>query len=350
MVIARRAAATGTGVRHAHWARLAVAFGIGVVVPIACTDEWIQTATTAAGGATSSTSQSSSATATGSTASGKGGAAVGTTSAVDDGSSTGMTGSAVSTGTMTCLPSDSTCHPTLTCHGQVYQCGDTKDNDFNGLIDMDDPTCTGPCDNNEGGLYPNQPGQAGPPCKVDCFFGPHTGNDGCYWDHRCDSLEGFPSYYPESNHGALCAYAGPTAIVGPMNKTCADLKQIQSPQCLSTCLPLTPNGCDCFGCCELPAGTNHFVWLGSTNPQGQHCMMDTPTLLDPTLCQPCTPVMSCFKPCTKCEKCLGKAIPDPGCTVGEQCPAGVQPCGLPGQASCPTTQFCNTGCCYPLPG
>jgi hypothetical protein len=33
-----------------------------------------------------------------------------------------------------------------------------------------------------------------------------------------------------------------------------------------------------------------------------------------------------------------------------QCPTGVQPCGVPGQAVCPANSYCITGCCQSIPG
>ncbi len=317
--------------RRHSLAGFALAVVVGLAVPFACNDEVINTAVTG----TSSSSGS------GTGAAGVGGETGATTSSTL--ATTGFSSSA----TAMCAPGDPACHPILTCHGHVYQCGDGTDNDGDGLIDMDDPSCTGPCDNDEAGFFPNVPGQQAPACKVDCFFGPHVGNDGCYWSHECDPLELAPSYYPESNSGAQCAYAGANTTLNPPGKTCAELEETQSAQCLATCGPLTPNGCDCFGCCELPAGTSHYVWLGSTNPAAAHCTSDK--LLDPTFCQPCTPVAGCLKKCDKCDICIGKPVPDEGCTSNEQCPTGVQPCGLPGLSVCAAGTFCNTGCCYALP-
>ena len=44
------------------------------------------------------------------------------------------------------------------CAGIVYQCGDSIDNDADGLLDADDPECLGPCDNSEDSYSPNLPG------------------------------------------------------------------------------------------------------------------------------------------------------------------------------------------------
>src|SRR5688500_14995939 len=55
------------------------------------------------------------------------------------------------------------------CQGHVYQCGNLADDDMDGLIDYQDPDCLGACDDTEESLYGGIPGQAGPPCAVDCY-------------------------------------------------------------------------------------------------------------------------------------------------------------------------------------
>jgi hypothetical protein len=240
------------------------------------------------------------------------------------------------------------CPAFVACQGHIYQCGDGIDNDGDGHIDADDPECLGPCDNTEENFYGGVPGQDGSPCRTDCYFdqdiGP--GNDDCYWSHKCDPHEVAPSYYPESDHGGACAY-NPNASTPGTNKTCAELSQTQSNVCLSYCMPLTPNGCDCFGCCELPAGSGKYAWLGSENNFGGSC--NEATVDDPTKCQPCEPVPSCMNPCDACELCIDKAAVGPGCSPQDQCAAGIQPCGLPGQTCCPAGSYCITGCCQPTP-
>jgi hypothetical protein len=154
----------------------------------------------------------------------------------------------------------------------------------------------------------------------------------------------------------------------------------QTQACMDYCGPLTPNGCDCFGCCELPAGSGDFVWLGSEDGNGNgSCTIAD--INDPTKCEPCLPVQACLNNCEYCEVCIGKpTIPEeclPGGTGGAtsvgaggtgagsgvggtsvggaggtpsmQCPTGVQPCGQPGELPCSTQFYCITGCCQPLP-
>ena len=255
-------------------------------------------------------------------------------------------------------------HPSA-CQGHIYQCGDAVDNDGDGLTDWEDPDCLGPCDNTEDSYYGGIPGQAGPACQVDCYFDQDSGsgNDQCYWDHRCDPLSVAPNYYPEPWNGSACEYAGPDEIINPIHQTCDTLlnENGQLQACLDYCLPLTPNGCDCFGCCELPAGGGSYVWLGSEGMTGDpitHC--DLANVSNPELCHPCTPVTDCMNGCGHCEICIGKPTLPPDCfpdagtggaggSPGSQCDPGIQPCGMPGQEPCATDFYCITGCCQEIP-
>jgi hypothetical protein len=273
------------------------------------------------------------------------------------------------------------------CQGKYYACGDGEDNDGDGLIDMDDPDCLGPCHNLEDSFYGNIPGQAGPKCKLDCYFDSNSGpgNDDCFWNHECDPLSTAPDYPPEGDKA--CSFKGNDYMtsfqIDGAKSSCTDLKTKQSQVCTDYCGPLTPNGCDCFGCCELPARSGNFVWLGSEDPpfsKTPSCSLKT--IDDPSKCRPCTPVPACMNPCDKlCELCLGETDLPPECyqtgtggspgtggTAGTGgtggtpggggtgggcptpfCPTGVQPCGFDCLPKCPTNHFCNTGCCVPIP-
>ncbi len=227
-----------------------------------------------------------------------------------------------------------------TCQGKVYACGNCLDDDGDCRVDSDDPDCLGPCDNTEDSYYGGIPGQNNSPCKSDCYFDQDTGagNDDCYWSHKCDPLEVPPNYPPE---GDKCAY-DPNANIAGYSGTCATAETTQSAQCLSYCGPLTPNGCDCFGCCAIP-GAPTTVWLGSENPPGTgSCNVNT--VADPTMCKPCTQVPACLNPCGHCEICVGKPTLPSDCLT-QICPTGAEPCGLPGQAPCAAGKSCITGCC-----
>ncbi len=250
-----------------------------------------------------------------------------------------------------------TCYITQ-CVGKVLACGNCSDDDSDGLIDWRDQECLGPCDNTEGpALNAGVGGETGGKCKSDCYFdfGNGSGNDDCYWDHQCDPLAVAPAYPPE---GPVCPYT--PALVGGR-----DCPATQSSMCLNYCPTVTPNGCDCFGCCTFPSlaaggadGGAGYVWLGALNSAGEGTCTFA-KITDPTACPPCTPVRSCQNSCGKCEVCVGKPQPDPSCfttdggttpDAGEsQCPSGAQPCGLAGQALCAQDFYCVTGCCVFVP-
>ncbi len=227
-----------------------------------------------------------------------------------------------------------TCTPVL-CAGKSLECNDCIDNDGDGESDSRDPECLGPCDNTEGpGLESGVGGTSANSCGVDCYFdfGNGPGNDNCMWDHRCDPLQ------PEL---PTCGYDA--SMVG--TKSCPPT-QVQL--CAQVCMPFTPNGCDCFGCCTLqnagPGGVGpRDVWIGAMASNQSTCTLADRA--DGTKCPSCTKVDNCSNPCNACEVCVGSPPPGPNCTGGMQCAAGYQACGLPGQADCASGSYCVTGCC-----
>jgi hypothetical protein len=118
----------------------------------------------------------------------------------------------------------------------------------------------------------------------------------------------------------------------------------QSEECLDVCLPLTPNGCDCFGCCAFGDKT---VYLGSELDGEGSCTRED--IDDPTRCKPCTQVEACLNPCEECEICVDKAPPPEHCGSDGQltpsCPTDSQACGVEGLTQCPIDHYCITGCC-----
>jgi hypothetical protein len=239
-----------------------------------------------------------------------------------------------------------TCYQGI-CAGHLLECGDCEDNDDDGLVDSHDPECLGPCDNTEGpGLFSDVGGATGTSCGVDCYFdfGNGPGNDDCVWDHRCDTLQ------PELPTCPL-----DEDLIG--GKQCPD---VQSEMCGDFCKPYTPNGCDCFGCCTFPElatagpdGGPGFVWIGELDEDNvSTCTFAD--IMDNEKCPPCTPIDNCYNSCETCEVCLGKPLPPAECfadagTPTTQCSAGIQPCGLEGQAPCAATDYCISGCCVAQP-
>jgi hypothetical protein len=197
----------------------------------------------------------------------------------------------------------------------VCECSDGVNNDSDTFIDSADPECTGPFDNDEGSFATGIPGDNSDPYAQDCFFDGDSGggNDGCRWDIRCE----------EPPNGQHC---NNTQLAG-----------------CDKCRPLVPNGCDCFGCCDVFVdGVSHTVRIIDT------CTADE--IDNETLCPPCTKVEACVNPCDPCEVCIGRPDPDPSCmppdggTGNGQCPAGITPC-TPPDNTCPAEFRCVTGCC-----
>lgn len=208
------------------------------------------------------------------------------------------------------------------CGNMTYQCGDTIDNDMDGAIDGGDKECTSPCDDSEGSLQTDLPGQ-NLDCKNDCYWDDDSGvgNDKCEYDLQCD---------PENPGGMIgCEF------------------QMECPpdvndQCLTVCSDLTPNGCDCFGCCHVatPNG-NVDIFLGS-NPE---C-----SLANIEACGKCTFQAECNNTCDECELCFGEEELPEGCDPEESCQDDDIPCtvDMMGVDSCPDGLYCQTGCCQPI--
>jgi hypothetical protein len=272
---------------------------------------------TSAGGGSSDSS--------GTIAGGTGGAG-GTSGA---GSPTGSSSSGFSTGAgADCIPGGT-------------QCTDCVDNDGDNQFDAWDTECVGPLDNDEGSFATGIPGDNSDPCKQDCFFDGNSGsgNDGCLWDLSCDPL----------NPGAPdCSYdPSQTNCPGP-----------PSDKCLDFCGGLTPNGCDCFGCCEITLANMTKVTIllgaGCSEEQAQN----------PEVCKACTQRTECLNTCETCEFCLGKPELPPECTPGSSSSGsgsgsssgsgGGNGCDPTEQACdpntpCPLNYYCLTGCCIKPP-
>src|SRR4051812_32372149 len=155
------------------------------------------------------------------------------------------------------------------------QCSDGIDNDHDGRTDYDDPECVGPLDNDESSFATGIPGDNVDPCKQDCFFDGNSGmgDDHCDWDLKCDP-------------------ANPGQALGcPYDSNANNCPGPQSQKCVDSCRKLTPNGCDCFGCCAIPN-------------VGSLLLMPTCTAAkfnDPVACPRCTQSTSCTNTCKRCE-------------------------------------------------
>ena len=212
------------------------------------------------------------------------------------------------------------CVAEIKCSGKLYKCGNGIDDDNDGKIDLKDPECTSPCDDDEKSFQTVLPGQ-NLDCKSDCYWDANSGggDDKCEWNLKCD---------PQNpGEDIACVY-------DKNQKMCM---MTQPDPCLNFCVPLIPNGCDCFGCCQI---AGKFFYLNS-NPQ---CSLD-----NLAACNTCTFNNQCANTCKpeECELCFGQDINDlpPECNDMPQCDNGL-PCL--DETDCPNQNFCQTGCCIDI--
>ncbi len=211
------------------------------------------------------------------------------------------------------------------------QCNNCIDDDNDTFIDGNDVECTGANDNDESSFATGIPGDNIDATFQDCFFDGNSGsgNDGCNIHVCC--LLGAPDR-------ASCP-------IHPQQYDPAACSQPQSQACIANCFPLTPPGCDCFGCCTICDPVTNACFDIVTNPvTAPHC--DADHIADPNACPRCVKQVSCNNPCggNTCILCPGQTPDDlpAGCT-GQSCPTGSSVCGP--NAACPDGQFCITGCC-----
>jgi hypothetical protein len=116
---------------------------------------------------------------------------------------------------------------------------------------------------------------------------------------------------------------------------------------VSACASRTPNGCDCFGCCQITRNDGSHVEVVLEDG----CSLDK--VDDPKACPLCIRNTTCINPCGRCELCPGKSASDlpadcqatqPGepawtCENGKRCSA---------TADCGSDWYCQQGCCMPV--
>jgi hypothetical protein len=192
----------------------------------------------------------------------------------------------------------------------ITACANGLDDDADGLTDGFDPECTGAADNDEGSFATGIPGDNRDNTWQDCFFDGNSGagDDDCRYHIEC--------------------LTKPTTTTQSCTLTTA---------CLDFCAPLTPNGCDCFGCCsvQLNDGTTVNVLTDAT------CSLD-----NISSCRTCSPSTACGNTCGTCELCAGKTVEDLPTSCGTySCEGGAQVCGSEGMATCPGGFYCMMGCC-----
>lgn len=216
-------------------------------------------------------------------------------------------------------------------------CANGVDDDDDGLIDGFDPECTGPFDNDESTFATGIPGDNRDPKWQDCFFDGNSGagDDDCRYHTDC--------------------------LTGDKEPSDPDCKLTDA--CIKFCAPLTPNGCDCFGCCTVTLGNGETMDILT----GTECSLDKAE--DASACPVCVKSETCGNTCGRCELCPGKTIEDlpedcspttgtggagsggapsdPG-DPGYSCDGGEQVCG-PDLPPCMLGGYCSLGCCLLAP-
>jgi hypothetical protein len=200
-------------------------------------------------------------------------------------------------------------------------CSNGKDDDGDGEIDGFDAECTGPYDQDEATFSTGEVKEGNPRCN-DCFFdgNPSSNDDGCRVAVSCAS------------NGTASSGKGACDSCEP------------SLECVNNCLPRTPNGCDCFGCCEVQLGTGTLrVLLADTCSLGD--------LADPTKCPTCILSSRCENPCGRCELCPGKTPADlpSDCRTPDGLGYACDDADVCGPSRpCSGLSYCSQGCCVPI--
>lgn len=194
-------------------------------------------------------------------------------------------------------PSAPDAGPSAGCLPGGLACNNCVDDDGDGDIDGADAECTGATDDDEsrfGG------GGGGPKAhKQDCLWDgdARNNNDGCDL-HICCVIDGdCPSgLKPQQYDPGQCT---PTST------------------CVDNCVPLTPPGCDCFGCCRLCNDEGCFdvmVWTEGYDD----CTAEVAD--DDERCLPCTQSPTCQTPLRPDDRTPCQAQTD--CTSGQYCSRG----------------------------
>lgn len=202
------------------------------------------------------------------------------------------------------------------CGDHRCACSNGMDDEGDRAVDGFDPECTGSFDDDEASFATGVHGESKEPRCRDCFFDANSGSgdDGCRVAPSC-TVDGTPS-----DGTGNCA-------------TCA-----ATTECSDACLPRTPNGCDCFGCCEVwSAGAQVAIRLSDS--------CSVADLADTTKCPRCIVDTTCKNECGRCELCPGRTEADLPADCGTYSCDGAERCGptLP----CSNQGYCQLGCCIP---
>jgi hypothetical protein len=201
------------------------------------------------------------------------------------------------------------------CGNAACMCSNGIDDDGDGLSDGFDPECSAPFDDREDSFATGVHGEGQDSKCQDCFFDDDSGG--------------------ECKRARSCALDGTTASGTGACRSCT-----VEASCSDSCLPRVPNGCDCYGCCEVwrDGARLDYVLLSET------CSLAT--LDSPTSCVRCMPATDCANPCGTCELCTGRSLRDLPASCGNTATCeGATACAS--EADCPSLHYCLQGCCVP---
>jgi hypothetical protein len=233
--------------------------------------------------------------------------------------------------------------------GGTVECSDCVDNDTDGKIDGFDPECSGPADDREDSFSTGIPGDNIDATMQDCFFDGNSGagDDGCN-QHVCCLLQ--------AADVATCMMLAPGSLYNQYDKTKCYQPFGNTPvptKCTMNCGPLTPPGCDCFGCCTVcnASGCEDIILNPAVSPNCDSTNITDvgPDGVEGTADDPCR---RCVKGTCGSEECGGQTCilcpgqdPStlPSSCSGATCPTGITACAADG--SCPEGTYCSTGCC-----
>jgi hypothetical protein len=166
----------------------------------------------------------------------------------------------------------------ILCGNEPCACSDGMDNDGDGVADGADSECTGPFDHDESTFATGIPGDNRDPKWQDCFFDGNSGagDDGCRYHSDC--------------------------LTGDLPEDDRDCQVTES--CREYCQPLTPPGCDCFGCCDVTTDDGETLHI----LVGESCSLAN--IDDEKACPRCEPTTICANECGECEICVGMTVDD----------------------------------------
>ena len=215
----------------------------------------------------------------------------------------------------------------MRCGDHACECDNRADDDGDMLLDGFDPECSGAFDDDESSFGTGAGSPALGSCR-DCFWDTNASSDddGCRYSEEC--------LISEMATGPASAGCGGCNVTG---------------RCELTCRPLTPNGCDCFGCCEQKASDGSTVYVQYVDG------CSTSDIDDEQKCPRCRPRPECMNGCGNCELCGARKRKDlpAECRRGATDDMPINVCDeletvCTENMPCTLDFYCQLGCCRPI--